>query len=64
MTALVGPSGSGKSTCARLAARLGDIDSGTICVGGVNIADIDPETLLTDYSMVFQDWNAPAGQGC
>ena len=55
VTALVGPSGSGKSTCARLAARLWDIDQGTIRVGGVNIADIDPETLLTDYSMVFQD---------
>ena len=55
VTALVGASGSGKSTCARLAARLWDIDSGTIRVGGVNIADIDPETLLTDYSMVFQD---------
>ena len=55
VTALVGPSGSGKSTCARLAARLWDIDSGVIRVGGVNIADIDPETLLTDYSMVFQD---------
>ena len=55
VTALVGPSGSGKSTCARLAARLWDIDSGTIEVGGVNIARIDPETLLTDYSMVFQD---------
>ena len=55
VTALVGPSGSGKSTCARLAARLWDIDSGTIRVGGVNIADIEPETLLTDYSMVFQD---------
>ena len=55
VTALVGPSGSGKSTCARLAARLWDIDSGTIWVGGVNIAEIDPETLLTDYSMVFQD---------
>ena len=54
VTALVGPSGSGKSTCG-LAARLWDIDSGTIRVGGVNIADIDPETLLTDYSMVFQD---------
>lgn len=53
--ALVGPSGSGKSTCARLAARLWDIDSGTIRVGGVNISDIEPETLLTDYSMVFQD---------
>ena len=55
VAALVGPSGSGKSTCARLAARLWDIDSGTIRVGGVNIADIEPETLLTDYSMVFQD---------
>ena len=55
VTALVGPSGSGKSTCARLAARLWDIDQGSIRVGGVNIADIDPETLLTDYSMVFQD---------
>ncbi len=55
VTALVGPSGSGKSTCARLAARLWDIDSGAIRVGGVNIADIEPETLLTDYSMVFQD---------
>ena len=55
VTALVGPSGSGKSTCARLAARLWDIDSGAIRVGGVDIAGIDPETLLTDYSMVFQN---------
>lgn len=55
VTALVGPSGSGKSTCARLAARLWDIDSGHICVGGVNISTVDPEALLTDYSMVFQD---------
>ncbi len=55
VTALVGPSGSGKSTCARLAARLWDIDSGSIRVGGVDIATVDPEILLTDYSMVFQD---------
>ena len=55
VTALVGPSGSGKSTCARLAARLWDIDSGAIKVGGVDISTIEPETLLTDYSMVFQD---------
>lgn len=55
VTALVGPSGSGKSTCARLAARLWDIDSGYICVGGVDISTVDPEVLLTDYSMVFQD---------
>lgn len=55
VTALVGPSGSGKSTCARLAARLWDIRSGTIRVGGVDIQTVDPEVLLTDYSMVFQD---------
>ena len=55
VTALVGPSGSGKSTCARLAARLWDASAGKITVGGVDISTIDPETLLTDYSMVFQD---------
>ena len=55
VTALVGPSGSGKSTCARLAARLWDVNKGTIKVGGVDISTIDPEVLLTDYSMVFQD---------
>lgn len=55
VTALVGPSGSGKSTCARLAARLWDIQSGRITVGGVDISTVDPEVLLTDYSMVFQD---------
>lgn len=55
ITALVGPSGSGKSTCARLAARLWDVTGGAIKVGGVDIATVDPEVLLTDYSMVFQD---------
>ena len=55
VTALVGPSGSGKSTCARLAARLWDVSKGAIRVGGVDIATVDPEVLLRDYSMVFQD---------
>lgn len=55
VTALVGASGSGKSTCARLAARLWDASRGTIRVGGADISAIDPETLLTDYAMVFQD---------
>lgn len=55
VTALVGPSGSGKSTCARLCARLWDIQKGSIKVGGVDIDSVDPEVLLKDYSMVFQD---------
>lgn len=55
ITALVGSSGSGKSTCARLAARLWDVSGGSIRVGGVDIGTVDPEVLLSDYSMVFQD---------
>ncbi len=55
VTALVGPSGSGKSTCARLAARLWDVTAGAIRVGGADISAVDPEVLLGDYSMVFQD---------
>ncbi|MBR0120905.1 MAG: ABC transporter ATP-binding protein [Clostridia bacterium] len=55
ITALVGPSGSGKSTCARLAARLWDVTGGCIKVGNTDISSVDPEVLLTDYSMVFQD---------
>lgn len=55
VTALVGPSGSGKSTAAKLAARFWDVDAGAITVGGVDISGVDPETLLTDYTEVFQD---------
>lgn len=55
VTALVGPSGGGKSTVAKLAARFWDISRGQILLGGQNIADIDPETLLKYYSVVFQD---------
>lgn len=54
-TALVGPSGSGKSTATRLAARFWDIQSGKITLGGQDISRIDPETLLKNYSVVFQD---------
>ncbi len=55
VTALVGPSGSGKSTCARLTARLWDASSGTVRVGGVDVSTVDPEVLLADYAVIFQD---------
>ena len=55
VTALVGPSGSGKSTCARLAARLWDVSSGRVSVGGVDVSTVEPESLLADFSVVFQD---------
>lgn len=55
VTALVGPSGSGKSTLTKLAARFWDADSGRVLVGGVDASTVDPEALLKDYSVVFQD---------
>lgn len=55
VTALVGPSGSGKSTCTRLAARFWDATSGAVRVGGVDVSTVDPEVLLRDFSVVFQD---------
>lgn len=55
VTALIGPSGGGKTTVSRLAARFWDNDKGTITVGGVNVSKIDPEKLLSLYSIVFQD---------
>ena len=55
VTALIGPSGGGKTTVSRLAARFWDTTSGTITFGGENISEIDPETLMNYYSIVFQD---------
>ena len=55
VTALVGPSGGGKTTVSRLAARFWDADRGTVTVGGMDISKVDPETLLSLYSIVFQD---------
>ena len=55
VTALVGPSGSGKSTAIKLAARFWDAASGEIRLGNINIRTVDPETLLSNYSIVFQD---------
>ncbi|MBR6156908.1 MAG: ABC transporter ATP-binding protein [Lachnospiraceae bacterium] len=55
VTALIGPSGGGKTTISRLAARFWDTNSGRITLGGEDISGIDPETLLSNYSIVFQD---------
>lgn len=55
VTALVGPSGGGKTTVSRLAARFWDINKGKITVGGMDVSKIDPETLMSLYSIVFQD---------
>lgn len=55
ITALIGSSGGGKSTAARLAARFWDVDSGRITIGGVDIKGIEPETLLRNFAIVFQD---------
>ena len=55
VTALIGPSGGGKTTISRLAARFWDVNEGKITLGGEDISKIDPETLLSDYSIVFQD---------
>lgn len=53
--ALVGPSGGGKTTVSRLAARFWDVGHGSIKVGGMDVSNIDPETLMSLYSIVFQD---------
>ena len=55
VTALVGPSGGGKTTVSRLAARFWDAGKGKITVGGMDVSKIDPETLMSLYSIVFQD---------
>ncbi|MFC6650735.1 ABC transporter ATP-binding protein [Paenibacillus rhizoplanae] len=55
ITALVGPSGSGKSTVTRLIARFWEVEHGRITIGGVSTREINPEKLLENISMVFQD---------
>ena len=55
VTALIGPSGGGKTTVSRLAARFWDCNRGKISVGGMDVSEIEPESLLSLYSIVFQD---------
>lgn len=54
-TALVGPSGSGKTTITNLIARFWDPSSGTVCIGGVDVREMDTDVLLAHMTMVFQD---------
>ncbi|PZG56639.1 ABC transporter [Spongiactinospora gelatinilytica] len=53
--ALVGPSGSGKTTVTRLVARFFDVDAGQVCVGGIDVRELGPETLLDQIAIIFQD---------
>ena len=55
ITALIGSSGSGKTTLTKLAARFWDVDKGKISIGGEDVSEIDPEVLLKNFSIVFQD---------
>ncbi len=55
VTALIGPSGGGKTTVSRLAARFWDAVGGKITLGGMDVSKVDPETLFSAYSIVFQD---------
>lgn len=55
VTAIVGRSGSGKSTLTKLASRFWDLNDGIIKIGDIDIKTIEPETLLKNISIVFQD---------
>ena len=53
-TAIVGPSGGGKSTLCNLIARFWDVDSGEVTLGGVNVKDYSMNSLMRNFSFVFQ----------
>ncbi|WP_423977740.1 ABC transporter ATP-binding protein [Lancefieldella rimae] len=52
--AIVGPSGSGKTTLVRLIERFWDVDSGTVTLGGRDVRDYKVDSLLQNFSTVFQ----------
>ena len=54
-TAIVGPSGSGKTTLCRLMARFWDVDSGSITLGGKDVRDYSIDSLMKNFSFVFQN---------
>ena len=53
-TAIVGPSGSGKTTLTSLMARFWDVDSGSVKLGGIDVKDYALDSLMSNFSMVFQ----------
>lgn len=53
-TAIVGPSGGGKSTLCNLIARFWDVDEGKVTLGGVNVKDYSMNSLMNNFSFVFQ----------
>jgi ATP-binding cassette subfamily B protein len=56
LVALVGENGAGKSTLVKLLLRFYDPDAGSIRVGGVDLRDMDPETLRNRIGVLFQDY--------
>ena len=53
-TAIVGPSGGGKTTLVNLLARFWDVDGGTVMLGDRNVKDYDMDSLMANFSFVFQ----------
>lgn len=53
-TAIIGPSGGGKSTLCSLIARFWDVDSGEVLLGGRNVKEYSSESLMKNFSIVFQ----------
>ena len=54
-TAIVGPSGGGKTTLVNLLARFWDTDTGKVTLGGRDVKDYDMDSLMENYSFVFQN---------
>ncbi len=54
-TAIVGPSGGGKTTLVNLLARFWDTDAGSVTLGGRNVKDYDMDSLMQNFSFVFQN---------
>ena len=54
-TAFVGPSGGGKTTLCHLLSRFWDVDSGSVTLAGKNVCDYDMDSLMKNFSFVFQN---------